>query len=241
MGVSAEVIEEIQRSVRRTAAVGHTVGGLPDANWVRSCLGRVSAIGRSETWPTFDGRPMAALAQLNLTESRWIPPELAGIALINLWLAEDGGELVLPDDRPNGDGWELRAYASLDELTQVDGMVLEWIQPRQLDWEIVDDYPDWEDLAETIESDEVLRDLSDDVEDLIGAAASGTKLGGWPTLIQSSISWAPWNQHPASPTYCLQVDSEESVNLNLWDSGVLHVGLGSIDGQPIWVTETQFM
>lgn len=76
---------------------------------------------------------------------------------------------------------------------------------------------------------------------MIGSATSGTKLGGWPTLIQSEISWGPNNQHQAAPTYCLQIDSEESVGLSLWDAGIIHVGLGNVPGERVWVVESQSM
>ena len=185
---------------------------------------------------------MASLAQLNLTESPHVPAELAGYAFISVWIAEVDGGLLFPDDRANGDGWELRAYTSLDSLEPVEGHVLDWIQPRQLDWELIDDYPDWDDIADMVDDDKADELLDDeDMMATLGAAANGTKLGGWPALIQHEISWAPWNEHDAAPTYCLQIDSEESVNLNLWDNGVLHIGLGSIDGKPTWVAETQFM
>ncbi len=35
-----------------------------------------------------------------------------------------------------------------------------------------------------------------------------SKIGGWPSLIQSEIFWAPLNRHPADPEYVLQIDTE---------------------------------
>lgn len=89
----------------------------------------------------------------------------------------------------------------------------------------------------------LLRDLlgGGDASDLIGSPAGGTKIGGWPSLIQSEIYWAPYNAHPASPAYAFQVDGEERCGLGLWDGGVIHVGLGSADGRPVWVAESQCM
>ncbi len=183
---------------------------------------------------------MASLAQINLTEARFVPPELAGFALVSFWIADDNGFLDRPNDRPNGDGWAVRAYRSLDELHAVDGRVIDGIRPRQLDWEVVEDYPDWDDLVATVDFDSLQGLLgSRDAHEVIGSATSGTKLGGWPRLVQGEIFWAPYNQHPASPVYCFQIDSEERVGLNLWDSGVVHVGVGTVDGERVWVGECQ--
>jgi hypothetical protein len=199
-------------------------------------------IGRGEGWPMFEDQPMAGVAQLNLTESPYVPSQLEGIALISLWLAVSSDQLYFPDERPNGDGWQLRAYSSLDELVPTEGRVLDWVRPRQLEWESIDDYPDWDDLS-TFLDDQQRSERSNlpQIGDALGWAASGTKLGGWPRLIQGDVLWAPGNQHPASPEYCLQVDNEEKVNLGLWDRGVIHIGLGSTAGVPTWVAATQFM
>jgi hypothetical protein len=233
-------IDAIRTAVRRTAAVGRVVVGRPSGDPFRSCLGRVSVIGRDEAWPTYDSRPMASLAQVNLTEALFKPPALAGSALIACWIAEEGGIPVSPDDRPNGDGWAVRAYGALDELRLVDGQVLEGVRPRQLDWDLVEDYPDWEDLVEAVDLDRLERLLEGrEAADVIGSATSGMKLGGWPTLIQSEIFWGRINQHPATPDYCFQLDSEESVGLNLWDSGIIHVGVGTVAGERVWVAESQ--
>ena len=195
----------------------------------------------NEAWPSFEGRLMAGLAQLNVAESPITPPELAGLAFIAVWIAaDDEGYLVVPDGRKNGDGWAVRSYDTLDGLVEIQGRVLPGIRPRQLDWEVADDYPGWEDLVDAVEFDRLEGLLAGrNSAEAVGATRSGTKLGGWPTLIQSEIFWAPNNQHPATPTYCFQIGTEESVGLNLWDAGVLHIGLGQDNGHPVWVAESQ--
>jgi hypothetical protein len=215
-------IDAIRTAVMRPASVGRVVIGRPSDDPYRSCLGRVSVIGHGEDWPTLDGRPMASLAQLNLTEAAFVPEELAGFALVSVWIADDNGSFDPPDGRPNGDGWVVRAYRSLDELVVVDGRVMDGIRPRQLDWVIVEDYPDWEDLVGATDFAALERLLEGrDAREVIGSATSGTKLGGWPSLIQGEI------------------DSEERVGLNLWDSGLIHVGAGTFDGARVWVAEVQ--
>src|SRR5215213_1190714 len=226
-------IEQLRREVRRTAAVGRIVATALSDDAYQSCLGRISAIGRGEAWPSHAGRPMSALAQLNLSESSFVPAALAGFAFVSVWLAEDSdGYLIVPDERSNGDGWEVRAYRALAELEPTDGPGLDGITPSQLEWQIVDDYPDWEDLVEAVDYDRLQELLEGgESEDVVGASQNGTKLGGWPSLVQSEISWAPNGEHPIAPTYCLQIDTEQRVGLNLWDNGVLHLGLGVENGR----------
>lgn len=106
----------------------------------RSCLGRISRIGQGEGWPSTAGDPLKALAQLNLMEAEFVPPELDGLAFVAVWIDAPDGELAFPDDRPNGDGWEVRGYRSLDALVDVSGPSLPGVRPRELNWEVVEDY-----------------------------------------------------------------------------------------------------
>jgi hypothetical protein len=237
-----ESIDDLRQLVRRTAAVSRPIEGRLSGEVLRSCLGRISVLGRGEAWPAFNGRPMAPLAQLNLTESPYVPPELAQFSLIAVWLAEEDDHFETPDEHPNGSRWAVRAYQSLDDVVGVEGYRLAWVRPREVHWQVIEDYPDWEDVANLVDY-ERLNDLlaGRDYYDVLGHAADGTKLGGWPNLIQSEIFWGPGGRHPASPRYAFQVDSEERVGLNLWDAGVLYVGLGAQHGQPVWVAASQFM
>jgi hypothetical protein len=57
------------------------------------------------------------------------------------------------------------------------------------------------------------------------------KLGGWPTLIQSEIFWAPWNRHPAAPEYVFQIDSTGKGNWSWGDGGVGYFGRGTAPGK----------
>ena len=72
------------------------------------------------------------------------------------------------------------------------------------------------------------------MEDDLGDALEnvpGLKLGGWPTLIQSEIFWAPWNRHPASPEYVFQIDSDEKAQWAWGDAGVGYFGRGTAPGR----------
>jgi hypothetical protein len=186
---------------------------------------------------------MSGLAQLHLAESPWRPPELDGLSLVTLFIAIDGGVPLPPDDRPNGDGWELRVYRSTDELVDTAGPAFDGVRPNVLRWELVDDWPGYDDLLNEVDADELDPVLDGrEPEDVIGATVEGgAKLGGWPTIIQSEIYWAAHNEHPADPIFCLEIDSAPDLGLHLWDGGVLHIGAGRLDGQRVWVAESQSM
>ena len=72
---------------------------------------------------------------------------------------------------------------------------------------------------------------------MIGAAAVGTKVGGWPSLIQSEVWWP--QSAGETPDFAFQIDSDEDAGLNLWDNGVLHVGRTRAPGSAAWVAEVQ--
>ena len=237
-------IDELRGAVRRPVSVARVVTGRVEPDAFRSRLGGVSVAWIGEPWPEFDGRPMAGLAQFNLAEAPYVPDGLKGLAFVTLFVSEDGDGLMIPDQHPNGEGWLLRTYSSLVGLVDVRSPCepAGWLRPRDLRWELAEDIPDWEDLVGVADYRQVEALLDGkEVGDVVGRPADGTKLGGWPTLIQSEISWAPMNRHPANPTYCLQIDSEEKVGLNLWDGVVIHIGRGELDGRVVWVAETQFM
>jgi uncharacterized protein YwqG len=240
-------LDELRAAVRRPASVARVVTGRVEPDAFRSRLGAVSVARIDEPWPEFDGRPMAGLAQVNLSEVPYVPDGLRGLAFLTLYISEDGYGLMIPDGHPNGEGWLLRTYPSLEGLVEVRSPrePAGWLRPRDLRWESVEDMPaseDLEDLVGVADYRQVEALLAgQEVQDVIGRPADGTKLGGWPTLIQSEINWAPLNQHPAKPSYCFQIDSEEKVGLNLWDGGVIHIGRGEQDGRAVWVAETQFL
>jgi hypothetical protein len=236
-------LDELIAMIRRPGSVAELVLARPDPSPIRSWLGAVTACAAGEQWPMYQGSPMVGLAQLNLEECPSVPEMLRPYAFLALFLGEEHGDLLIPDGQANGDGWLLRAYKSLGELSQAETpRPPDWLRPRQLTWKPIEDIPAREDVSNLVDY-RVIEGLlgGSEYEEAVGRPHDGTKLGGWPTLIQSEISWAPWNRHPAGPAYVFQVDSQEKVGLNLWDGGVLHIGLGHIDGKPAWVAETQFM
>mgnify|MGYP000453965509 CR=1 FL=1 len=70
--------------------------------------------------------------------------------------------------------------------------------------------------------------------------ARGVKLGGWPSLVQSEIYWAPQNEHPADPKYVLQIDSLKEARWQWGQDGCAYLGRGTAKGrQNEWAFEWQ--
>lgn len=201
----------------------------PLASW----FGNVLVGGPGESWPVDRGRPMMPLCQLNLTEAPFRPEVLADVALLTVFI--DAEEL--PASTPNGNGWLLRAYPSLDNLvvlskpTDVNGGV----KPYAVRWELVEeDFPCWDDASGM----NLPPDVSDDYDDLF-ENREGTKIGGWPSLIQSEIYWAPFNKHPAHPEFAFQINSEPKAHWAWGDGGVGYFGRGTGEHRGEWTLEWQ--
>jgi len=209
------------------------VGGFrpPDSPFT-SWFGRVSFMAAREEWPTHDGRPMVALAQVNMAEMPFRPPRMNDFDFLTVFVAAQG----LPHaHEPNGSAWCLRTY-TLDEVVAVEPPETgTHIRPFPMRPSVVEeDYPCHEDLV-TVPSEELVQDYHDAFDN-----QGGFKLGGWPTLIQSEIFWAPWQKHPATPEFVFQIDSCEKAGWQWGHGGVGYFGRGTAEGQrDVWAHEWQ--
>ena len=160
------------------------------------------------------------------------PPRLDDIDFVTIFIGADD----FPNCDPNGSNWCLRAYPSLDELVALPptdtGSAIKQLPMRpQL---VEEDLPCREDVD--VELDD---DVADNYHDHF-KNVEGFKLGGWPTLIQSEIFWAPWNKHPAAPEFVFQIDSTEKGNWSWGDNGVGYFGRGTETGhEDEWACEWQ--
>ena len=215
-------VEHLRTQMVRRAIVMQVGGFRPPDDPMSSWFGRVAFGLPSESWPQSGGKPMLPLCQLNLTELPFRPPRMDDLDFVAVFLAQD----VLPDDQPNGEGWCLRAYPDIRALRPLEAPTV-FERPRAFPMrpQVVDsDYPCWEDVAV-----ELSEDVADRYDELF-ENASGLKLGGWPTLVQSEIFWAPWNEHPAVPEYVFQIDSEPKAGWAWADGGVGYFGRGTATG-----------
>jgi hypothetical protein len=215
-------VEALLAPLRRRA-IRMEVGGFqppegPGGSW----FGRVDVALPGEEWPTYEGKPMCALAQIDLTQLPFRPPRLDDVEVIAVFIDES-----LPVvDGPNGDGWCLRAYpdrSALVPLAQVD--TGSDIRPFPMRPQIVEaDYPD--SMEESVD----VPDLSEDDMERF-APAEGFKLGGWPFLVQSDLGWSWGRDHPARPEYVFQIDSEDKANWMWGDAGLGYFGRGTRPGR----------
>jgi hypothetical protein len=238
------VLDELKASLARPASLielgeGDAAALDPPA----SVFGRVNVALPGETWPYFESKPMVPLVQLNLREAPYVPPSLSDVALIAVFFGQSAEP---PDSSANGDGWLVRAYPSLDELCRLAAPPeahrgiwtlsgsLAPILPFPLRYRLLPaDFPDMEDLPPDV--DEKIADAWSDAI----SAAQGSKLGGWPSLIQSEIYWAPWNQHPAEPEFVFQLDMMPEANFFMPDDGTCYFGRGTGDARDVWTFEWQ--
>ena len=222
-----QIVAQLRRKASRMVVGGFRPPEQPDASW----FGRVRLARPEEPWPSHGARPMIPLCQLNLKEAPYVPAALSDIALLTVFISARS----LPLDRPNGDGWELRAYSSLDGLVEIDAPRHgSHIRPLPIRWELIDaDYPCWEDAVSVVPAN-----VSEEYLDLFENAPD-SKVGGWPTLLQSEIYWAPFNRHPANPTYAFQIDSEEKAGWMWGDAGVGYFGRGTGEAAATWTLAWQ--
>jgi uncharacterized protein YwqG len=217
------MMDELRRRLARRAIVLELGGFRPPETPLASWFGRVNICARGETWPESDGGPMRALCQINLSEMPFRPPRLDDVEMIAIFIDED----PLPRDHdPNGQHWCLRAYRDLSSLVPLaQPPMTTGIRAFPLRARVEEtDFPCWDDIASDVPegTGDTYFDLFENVP--------GLKLGGWPTLIQSEISWAPWDRHPAAPEYVLQVDTTEKGHWSWGDGGVGYFGRGTTPG-----------
>lgn len=218
----------------RPAGVARLGGDRPPQDPLASWFGRVRAALPGEDWPTTDGAPMLALAQLNLRELPCPPPKaLADVALLTVFL----GPWQLPVDQPNGVNWALRAYPSLDGLVPLAepaparagdpklrrGQDLA-LRPFPIRWQERLDFPCRDDLPlELLDA----WDTWAESRDPAALTFDGTKVGGWPYCIQGEVRWHTGGRLVEDCQYLVQLGSEQKAGLS-WG----HAGLGYLARQP---------
>lgn len=212
--------EQFKTTIARRC-ISFDIGGFrppesSDASW----FGKVMLALPKEKWPYSNGNPMIPLAQINVDDLPFRTKGLENIAFISLFIDSK----QLPTDTPsNGEGWLIRSYKDISALVEVESPLYEsHIKPFPMRAVIVEhDYPCLDDMPCEIPED--IEDRYYDIYENVG----GFKLGGWPSLIQSEIFWAPNNEHPAKPEYIFQIDSEPKANWGWGHGGVGYFGRGT--------------
>jgi hypothetical protein len=157
-----------------------------------------------ESWPTGTDGPMIPLLQIAVDELCAAHDAFTGLKLVTVW----GGMRDMGDGPNNGDGWALREYSSLDGLEPLPDIRKKPGKPHSVDWKLSDDFPHFWDLEEEGWGDYVGDKIMEEFE-----PAGGTKIGGWPDLVQSALE---------RPGFVMQIDSEAALGWNFGDGGVLY-------------------
>ena len=199
-------------AISRQAIVLDIGGFRPPDDPLTSWFGKVNVALPAESWPESNGQPMLALCQVNVKELPVMPPHLAGIEMLVVFI----GPSELPVHAPNGTNWCLRTYddvSKLQPLTQPDGGLK--LKPFAMRARIVErDYPcldDAESMGVSIDDPEEYQEKYPNIE--------GFKFGGWPTLIQGPVEWDGDDSE-----FVFQIDSNEKAHWQWGDGGVGYFG-----------------
>lgn len=208
------------------------------ADFLSSCLGTVRAALPGEDWPTHEGTPMRGVLQLNVVDLPQRPSALRGVEMLTLFVAMEGD---LAAD------WKIRTYADVGALVEVDAPTpTEW---RSASWSEVTDQPP---LTWCIE-EKVPPTMFGRFQASLGKGrisqkhhrsldrrivhATTTKVGGWPTVIQSGPPWESWSEsRPGTHETILQIGHHADMGLDWHDAGVCWLGRSRIDDDE-WVLE----
>ena len=195
------------RTLLRPAALA-TLGGFrpsddPRTSWFGQGCGLAG-----ESLPLYRGKPMFPLLQIRVDELPWLPPQLAGSALLVVFFNTE----EFPFDQPHGDGWLIREYASVDGLLPLPEVAAP-CKPFPLRWQrIEDDSPGWEDAWGLLDLDAVNDDdaASHSFFHDFNRYAQ-TKVGGFPHEIQHGVG---------VDDFVFQIGSEEKARWMWADNGI---------------------
>jgi hypothetical protein len=153
---------------------------------------------------------MVPLLQLRVAELPVVHAALAHVALLTVFVAQ---RLPVDTPVPNGSGWMLREYRSLDHLVPTPSPET-GVRPFPVKWQLHEgDAPQWEqgwgicDMTELNRRSDAVALYSSRFK-----ASYATKVGGWPAYIQGS---------PLQPVgeYVLQIATEPKAYWGWGDSG----------------------
>ncbi len=207
----------IVTAMHRPATVAQVGGFRPSTDPATSRWGGGFLSRADEPWPicALSGRPLRAILQIRCDELPVRPAALDGVALLTFWFDTFGDDWW---DQPNGRGFLVRTYDTLDGLvmtpppddfeSELGLFPVRW-QPATMD------RPSWEDRAIPLREIPlpVVRDLDDDWFNEMPHAYE-TKVGGWPSWTQGGKD---------GDGFVFQVCSNDKGRLLLGDNGSVYL------------------
>ncbi len=184
----------------------------------QSCFGG-DFVGRADTkWPHCRSVPMEGVLQIRTKDLPYCPPQLNGIALIQLFcMCEDSVDGFPQRPKFDEEGWYVvRTYDTLRGLRPMERPTPPNIKPCSIEWKMVSNeipfYP-----ADVVHIDaqtlERFKELPDSwkIVDKNYSSHWQTKVGGWPVSCQSGLDRIG---------YAIQIGSERKANFMWGDNGV---------------------
>jgi hypothetical protein len=214
--------EAVDRKLR-PASIAEIGGFRPPTDPRTSWFGGKFVLPPGEPWPSSKSGPMIPLIQIAVAELPYKPLQFEGAALVQVFI--DAKKLPRKLPAKNGDNWKLILRSDIGSLephsTPPEAAGL---RPFPVRWRRVEnEAPSWDEAWEDGPHDEFMR--RSDAVDLYHASYqshSSTKLGGWPTWIQSAVE-------PGGDRFVLQISSEEKPRWMAGDNGNLYIF--EVDGE----------
>ena len=92
----------------------------PTQRLTTSCFGEIRVAKAGQDWPKFKGRPLWPVCQLNLLDAPFVPPNLVGIAMIQVFVSDEywssDALIVDTDETTPNSPIVIRIYETLDGL-----------------------------------------------------------------------------------------------------------------------------
>lgn len=222
--IIAETFAILDKHLRK-ASIAEVGGFRPPEEMTASWFGDVLVGKPGEDWPQWEPKVgkktyLTPLAQFNLTEAPFLPEKLKRFKMITVFIDAERLPFGNPNrGNPNGEGWLVRGYESLEELVPLPRPDVKFdIKAFPIKWQFVENEgPSWEGAFEITDLTEFNLVTDDEFFDRYDNSER-TKLGGYPTLIQGELGF---NMND----FVFQIGTEEKAKFYLGDCGVSYFGL----------------
>lgn len=225
----------------KPASVLNVGGFRPSEEYLASCFGEIRAGRKTEVWPSYNGKPLIPICQLNLTNAPHLPDILSDIKMFQFFISDDGfwssdTSVIDSSEAVPASPFFIRTYRKLDRLDPIEMPDIKTsLKSFEACWEnnVAVDYPTHDMMP--IDFDSLgIGDYYDQQDiDQIGR----TKIGGWPTCIQSD-PWWNYSANDHNLTHALTIDTEEKAKCHWGDGGVVNIARSKTN-ENLWAVDRQ--
>jgi uncharacterized protein YwqG len=226
-----QIYQEIDKALRTAScATLKPIKSIKEMSDPCSLFGGITHGSGDEDWPFADGKPMLPLFQLDIKELPHIPKQLKPYDFLTVFISHSPVTSFLSN---NGEGWLIRTYSDKSSLIPITPppQLESKIKPCLITWSrSKKDAPDWEDAWEITDVSPI-NNTTDGIDLYYERYENfdGTKIGGWPSLIQTELSYP-------SKAFVFQIASEPEADWMWGDAGIGYFGLSE---KGHWMLEWQ--